>query len=215
MASRSSIVTSIRRYLSVASDDPEYTDDILNPIVQEAADSLVTDINRQNPSYNAATVTLSADSASSRVYTFATQSSPITDFSRWLEVRWTDEDGLELSEANWNDLRDAGSDAFTITGIDSAAVLRTSKDSEAGKAIWLKYTQWPAELTGDSSVPGGIPLRFHDVIALEALYAFSLGGEQRTPQELYNRWIDRRGQLIHHVGQRGVQPSRTRIYESA
>ena len=215
MAARSAIVTSIRRFLGTASDDPAYTDTILNPIVQEAADSLVTDINIQNPAYNSTTVTLAADTTSSRIYTFATQSTAITDFSRWLEVKWTDSDGLKLIEAPLDGLREAGDSHFAIRGIDSAAVLETSKDSEAGKAIFFRYTQWPTALAADGDVPGGIPLRFHDVIALEALYAFELGGEARTPSHLFQRWIDRRGQLIHHVGKRGAQPSRTRLYAEA
>ena len=210
MAARSMIVTSIRRFLGTASDDPAYSDTILNPIVQEAADSLVTDINVQNPGYNSTTVTLSADSTTSRLYTFTTQSTAITDFSRWLEVRWTDSDGLELHEVSLDGLRSSGADHFNIYGIDS--VLETSKDSTAGTAVWLRYTQWPAELSSDSDVPGGIPLRFHDVIALEALFAFGLGGEQRLPPELFQRWQTRRGQLIHHVGKRGAQPSRSRLY---
>ncbi len=215
MAARSAIVTSIRRFLSAKSDDPEYTDTILNPIVQEAVDSLLTDINIQNPGYNSTTVTLAADSTTSRQYTFSSQSSPITDFARWSEVRWTDSKGLHLIEARYDELRDAGRDHFFISGIDSAPTLETSPDSMAGTAIFLRYTQWFADMTGDSDVPSGIPLKFHDVIPLEALFAFALGGEQRIPSNLENRWFNRRNQLIHHVGQRGVQPSQTRVYSDA
>lgn len=215
MASRGTIKTSILRFLGTESDDPAYDDDVLDPIVQEAVDSLRTDIDLANPGYNATEVTLTADSSTSRNYTFATQSTPITDFSRWLEVRWTDEDGLLLDECRLDELRDAGSDHFAIIGIDSAPTLKVSKDSEAGQDVWLRYTAWGADLASDSSVPGGIPLRFHDVIALEALYVFGLGGEERLPPELYTRWVDRRAQLMAHVGKRGVQPSRTRIYADA
>ena len=212
MASRSTIVTSIRRLLGTADDDPAYTDTILNPIVQAAADSLLTDINEQNPGYNSTTVTLKADSSTSNLYTFASQSTPITDFARWLEIRWTDSAGLELIEARYDELRAAGQDHFFISGIDSAPVLETSPDSSAGKDIFLRYTKWFADMTADNDVPKGIPLKFHDVIPLEAIFAFALGGEQRVPPDLYNRWFDRRAQLIHHVGRRGSQPSRTRIF---
>ncbi len=212
MAARSTIVTGIRTLLAAESDDPAYSDTILNPIVQKCVDSLELDINIQNPFYNSTTVTLAADSSSSRLYTFATQSTAITDFSRWLEVRWTDEDGLELHEVKGDELRDSGQDHFAISGIDSAPTLQTSKDSEAGKDIFFRYTVWRDDLSSDGSVPGAIPLKFHDVIELEALFAFALGGEQRRPPELYTRWQDRRSQLIHHVGQRGAQNSRTRIY---
>lgn len=195
--------------LAIDADDPAFDDAVLNPLVQEAVDSIVTDINIQNPGYHSATVTLTGAAHS---YVFATQSSPLTNFARWLEVRWTDEDGLELHETRLEELRDAGADHFAVTGIDAAATLVTSKDSAAGKNVWMRYTAWPAELSSDSDVPAGIPARFHDVIALEAAYAFSFGGEQRTPAELRARWMDRRGQLMHHVGKRGVQASRTRIY---
>lgn len=212
MASRSTIVTGIRRLLGTQSDDPAYTDTILNPIVQQAVDSLLTDINEQNPGYNSTTVTLAADSSSSRFYTFSSQSSPITDFARWLEIRWTDSAGLELHEARYDELRAAGQDHFVIAGIDSAPVLETSPDSSAGKDIFLRYTKWFADMTADSNVPSGIPLKFHDVIELEAAWVFGLGGEQRVPPDLYTRWFDRRNQLIHHVGRRGSQTSRSRIY---
>jgi hypothetical protein len=219
MAARSAIVTSIRRYLATPSDDPAYSDTILNPIVQEAVDSLLTDINEQNPAYNSTTVTLAADSSSGRVYTFASQSTPITDFGRWLDIRWTDSDGLNLTEVRYDELKPAGADHFVLTGIDSAPALETSPDSEAGKAVWLRYTKWFADMTsgsgGDSEVPSGIPLKFHDVIALEALFAFALGGEQRTPPDLRARWFDRRNQLIHHVGRRGSQVARTRLYSDS
>lgn len=212
MASRATIKTSALRLLGAKSDDPFYSDTILDPIVQEAVDSLLTDINEQNPSYNSTIVTLTADSSNSRLHTFATQSSALTDFSRWLEVRWLDATGLILIETRFDELRDAGPDHFIITGIESAGVLETSPDSPAGRDVWMRYTQWPVELSGDSSVPGGIPLRFHDVIALEMLFAFALGGEQALPRTLSDRWFDRRNQLIHHVGRRGAQPTRTKLY---
>jgi hypothetical protein len=212
MASRGSIKASIRRLLGTESDDPAYDDDVLNPVVQEAVDSLLADINIQNAGYFSTTVTLSADSSTSRTYTFATQAPAITNFARWLEVRWTDPDGLVLDEVRYDELRAAGADHFTLTGTDDAPTLETSKDSTAGMAVWLRYTKWADLLTDDNSVPAGIPLRFHDLIALEAIFAFELGGEQGVPAGLHRRWMDRRGQLMHHVGKRGVQPSRTRIY---
>ncbi len=215
MAARSTIVTSIRRYLAADSDDPAFSDTILNEIVQESADSLVTDINIQNPGYNSTTVTLVADSSTSHDYSFATQSSAITDFARWTEIRFLDSNGLELVEVPLDALRQSGAGHFFIRGIDSAAVLETSVDSVAGKNVWMRYITWPTALSADGSVPGGIPLRFHDVIALEALYAFGLGGESRLPPELFVRWEKRRGQLMSHVGKRGTQPSRTRLYADA
>lgn len=215
MASRGTIKTSIRRFLGTDPDDPAYSSTVLDPVVQEAVDSLRTDIDLQNPGYNAKEVTLTADSSTSRDYTFATQATAVTDFAKWLEVRWKDSDGLLLDEVRLDELRDAGADHFCIIGIDSAPVLKVSTDSEAGTDVWLRYTAWGATLSDDGDVPAGIPLRFHDVIALECLFAFALGGEERLPAELNRRWMDRRAQLMHHVGKRGVQPSRSRLYADA
>ena len=209
---RDTIITRVRTYLGTASDDPAYTNAILEPIVQEAADGLVMDINLQNPGMNSKTVTLKADSASSHLYTFSTQTAAITDFGSWLEVRWTDSSGLELHEVRYEELRWAGQDHFFIAGLDDVPILETSADSGAGTDIFFRYSPFFADMTVGTNVPAGIPLKFHDVIALEMLYVFGLGGEADLPPALFRRWETRRGQLIHHVGKRGTQPSRSRVY---
>lgn len=210
---RAAIKTLIRTYLGTSDDDPAYSDTILNPVVQDAVDSILNDIERQNPSYLVKpAVTLQADGAASHNYTLATQSPAITDFARFLELRFDDEDGTTLTEARVEELRDAGSDYFAITGADESAVFVTSADSPAGNPLYLRYAYWPTELASDSSSPTGIPGRFHGVIALESLFAaFGLGGEQRLPRELHDRWLDRRSQLMAHVGHRGTQNSRSRV----
>jgi hypothetical protein len=211
---RGTLKTLIRTYLGTSDDDPAYSDAILNPIVQQAADSLLSSIQDANPDYLVKTpVTLVADTTTSHNYTFATQSPAIADFAKWLEVRYNDEDGAPLSEARLEELRDAGTDFFAITGPDEAPVLVTSKDSPAGTDLYFRYGYWPAELVDDNSVPTGVPSRFHDVVALEALFAFGLGGEQRLPRELYDRWFDRRAQLLSRAGRRGVQNSHSRLVD--
>lgn len=212
---RGQLKTLIRQFLGTSEDDQAFDDDVLNPIVQQAVDSLLTSIQDANPDYLVRTpVTLRADGGVGHNYTFTTQTVPITDFAKWLEVRYDDEDGSELEERRLEDLRNAGSGCFAITGPDEAPVLVTSPDSPAAALLFFRYGYWPAELASDSSVPTGVPSRFHDVIALEALYAFGLGGEQRLPRELYDRWFDRRNQMLGRVGRRGVSNSRTRIVES-
>jgi hypothetical protein len=212
LASRSTIKSWIRTLLAASADDPAWSDAVLDPIVQQAADSLVADIHRANPAVLYREATLAPNSSTSHSYTFATQPTPITDFAGWIEVRWTDSEGLPLDECRLDELRAAGGDYFTLTGLDEATVLVTSPDSSAGKPIWLRYRYWPARLVDDNSVPGGISAYYHDVIALEALFAFGLGGEQQRPPELQQRWFDRRGQLFASVGRRGNQVSRTRVY---
>lgn len=212
MASRLVIKGWIRRFLGTSDDDPAFDDSVLDPIVQQAVDSLLTAIQDVNPDYLVKPpVLLTADSPTSHNYTFASQSAPITDFAKWLEVRYTDEDGAQLDEARLEELASFGGDFFAITGPDEAPILVTSSDTEAGTGLWLRYAYWPAVLAGDSSQPTGISSRFHDVVALEALFAFGLGGEQRLPPELRERWFDRRGQLLARAGRRGTGVSRTKL----
>ncbi len=207
---RATIRAGILAYLATPSDDPAFTAAILDPLIQEAVDSLFTDVSLQSPGWLVTTVTLTTG-ATSRDYVFSTQSSPITDFKSWLEVRITDKTGLLLTEAKFDEMNDAGADFFTITGPDDTPTLITSDDTTPGIDLYFRYAQWPAQMASDTDVPTEIPTRFHGVIALETLFVFGLGGEQRRPQELKDRWMDRRAQLMTHAGKRGVQPSRSRI----
>jgi hypothetical protein len=210
---RGTLKTLIRTYLFTSDDDPAYSDTVLDPIAQQAYDSVLSDINQAKPDYLSKTVTLAADSSASHDYIFATQAVPIDDFASWLEVRYTDEDGTALEEARLEELRGAGSDFFAITGPDEAPVLTTSKDSPAGTPLFFRYGYWPADFVDDSSTLAGVPVKYHDVVALEALFAYGLGGEQRLPPELFNRWRDRKAQMLARVGRRGVQNSRSRLVD--
>ena len=212
MANRGTIRTSLLALLGTSSDDPLYSATVLNPIIQQALDALLADVQDANPDYLALPpITLAADSASSHLYTFASQSTPITDFGKWLDVRYTDEDGTPLAECRLDELREFGTDYFTLYGTDESPILQTSHDSPAGTALYFRYAAWPAELVDDSSVPAGLSTRYHDVVALEALFAFGLGGEQQRPRDLEMRWRDRRAQMLSRVGRRGIQPSRSRV----
>jgi hypothetical protein len=212
VASRAIIRARIRVLLGSAEDDPAFPDDVLNPIIQEAVDGLVADILLQNPNYLLRpAVTLAAASATSHSYVFATQAVPITDFGGVVELRHTDQDGFELREARFEELRDAGGDFYAITGPDETPELVTAAAVDAGVPLFLRYRFWPADIAADTDAPEGIPLKFHDVVALEALFAFGLGGEQRRPPELSQRWQVRRDQLIQHVGRRSTMPRTTRL----
>lgn len=208
---RGELATRVRQFLGTAEDDPQFSGTVLNPILQDAYWAILEDIRLLNPGYLQTTVTLTADSATSRLYTFSTQAAPITDFAGWLDVRWTDGDGVPLREVRYDELRNADADAFALSGQDETAVLTVSPLADAGQPLWLVYSPWPAAWTTDSNTPSLIPVRYHDVLALEALYAFGLGGEQRLPPELYTRWTDRRSQLLESVAKRGVQPSTMRV----
>lgn len=209
--SRATLSTLLRTYLGTAADDPFYSDTVVNATLQEAYDDLLSEILRANPSYLQKPVTLAADGAASHLYTLATQAVPIVDFAGWLEVRWTDTNGSLLRECRQDELRDAGVDYFSISGPDQSAVLETSVDSDAGVPLFFRYRFWPAAFSGDSDTPAALPERFQSVVALESVFAFGFGGEQRCPPELRERWITRKANLLAHVGRRGIQPSRTRL----
>lgn len=221
MTTRATAKTLIRNLLGTTVDDPLYGDStpgvspLLDPILQQVVDALVGEIHQANEGFLSKSVTLTPDSPSSRLYTFATQAAPITDFAKWLEVRFTDSDGAELEEVRLDELHDAGADFFTITGADESAVLQASPDTGAGGNLWMRYAYWPADMVNDASLILGVPQKFHDVVELESLFVFGIGGESRWPDELRERWTNRRAALFAHVTKRGRQPARTRLDRGA
>lgn len=212
---RGTIKTLLRTLLGTTSDDPKFGATTLDPIVQQAVDSIVTDIVQANPSWLSKQVTLLANGGVGHTYTLTTQAVPILDFSRWLEVRYTDENGAKFTHARLEELNEKGSGYFDIVGPDDAPDLITSPSTSDAAPIWMRYAYWAAELASDSSVPTAVPGRFHDVVALEALFVYGLGGEEARTPEMRERWQDRRAQLIAHCGRRGVEPNRTRLYGDA
>jgi hypothetical protein len=216
MASRLTLKLWLRQWLGTASDDPAFADALLDPSLQAAYDGLIADLKEISPGFLVATaVTLVADTVTSHRYTFATQSVPITDFAKWLQVRYLTEDGSLLSECRVDELSEAPAGYFALSGPDDTAVLVTSPDTAVNTALWFQYTAWPAAFTADASVPSAIPSRFHDVVALECLFVYGNGGEQRMPPELRERWQTRRAQLLSAVSRRGVGVGRTRLVENA
>lgn len=216
MATRAQVKLWVRNWLGTGADDPVYGDTaagispLLDPAVQQVVDQLIGEIHLQNPHYLSKFATLAAASATSHLYALATQGVPIIDFAHWLELRVTDEAGSLFEEARLEELQGVGSGFFCVTGPDEAAVIQTSLDTETGLPLWLRYGYWPADLVDDTTAIPGIPARYHDVVALETLFVFAVGGESRWPEELRERRRDRHAALIAHVGRRGVQNSRTR-----
>lgn len=204
----------LRTYLATSEDDPLYTAASLNAALQDAYDAVVSDVVRANRAYFTLTRTLQADSATSHNYTFPAQPGWVSvDFAAWLEVRYTDADGLPLDEVRYEELKHVGPDYFALAGPDQSVVLTTSPATPAGTPLFLRYVAWPVPFGDDVSVPLALPTRFHSVLALEALFAFGLGGEAARPPELRERWLERKAQLVAHVTRRGVAPSRTRIVQ--
>ena len=214
MATRLSLKLWIRQWLATTSDDPAYADALLDPSLQAAYDGLIADLKDINPGFLVATAaTLTPESATSHRYNFATQAVAITNFAKWLQVRYTDEDGSSLGESRVDELSGSPGGYFAIIGADDTAVLVTSPDTTLGGNLWFQYAAWPAAFTSDSDTPSAISSRFHDVVALECLFVFGNGGEQRMPPELRERWLTRRSQLMASVSRRGVGVSRTRMVE--
>jgi hypothetical protein len=208
---RAQVKSLIRTYLGTGSDDPAFSDAVLEPVIQNVVYGLIAELHLANRSYLAKSVTLAADGAASHVYTFGSQSPAITDFAYWLEVRLDDADGSALEEVRLDELNDAYGDSFALSGPDGSVVLTTSKGTTAGTPLFLKYGYWPAALTSDSDAIPGLPAQFHEVVALESLFLFGVGNEGQRPPELRERWMNQRAALWSHVGTRGVQPSRTRV----
>lgn len=219
MASLGALRNTLLVYLTTTADDPLYTPAVLNGLLTQAHRSLLEAVQHVNRSYLTKEVLLTPDAANQPswatqpllTYTFATQTPPITDFAAWLELRKTNEDGDLLKECRMEELRDAGNGYFCFSGVDDTPVLRLSRDTEVGLSLYLLYTYQPVGMVADTDTPGGIPTKFHDVIALEACFGFGLGGESVFPADLKLRWIDRRAELLASVGNRGMQPQRIRI----
>lgn len=215
---RGEVKALLRTLLATDIDDPAYGDTAgsglsptLDPIVQQAVDSLIEDIYAEVPGYAPKVAVLAASAPTARTYPFVSQTPPITDFSHWIKVRWDSEDGTSLDEVSREELTTAGFACFAIMGADELAVLETSWVSEAGHPIWIEYGFRPADLVDDTSAIPLIPKKYHDVVALEGLFAFDLGGESVCPPNLLRRWQNRRAQLMARVSRRGTMPKRTKL----
>lgn len=215
---RSQVKAKLRSYLGADIDDPLYGDTAgaglsptLDPIVQEAVDSLLEDIYLEVPAYAPKVAILAASAATARTYPLISQTPPVDDFSHWLKLRFDNEDGTELTEVGWDQLSSVGFACFAVVGADDQTVIETSLACDAGHPLWLQYGFKPAELLTDASQVPLIPRKFHDVVALEALFAFDLGGASEQPVGLRRRWQDRRAQLMARVSHRGIGPHKTRL----
>lgn len=206
-------------YLTTTTDDPLFTSQVINQYLIDAHHAIVNEIHTTNRNYLYKDALLTPDATTVQPwsttpvlsYTLATQSTPITDFAYWIELRKTNDDGDLLREARLEELRDAGNGYFAVTGPDDNPQIRLSKDTEAGINVYLKYGYWPADMQTDTDSPNGIPVQFHDVLPLEVLFAFELGGEGTHPPALKERWMNRKAALLYHVAKRGTTVTRTKV----
>lgn len=204
--------TTALAYLGTASDDPGYPTTTLNLLVQQAYDQVMGEIVAASPMYLNATANLVPDDPTVGIYSLATQSTPITNFRAWLEVRWESATGPLLRECRIEELTTYGQYYFAVTGTDETAVFTLSTESSVANPLWLRYAYWPATLSVDTDSPVGVPSRYHDLIALRtAALAFALGGESSFPPVLAGIMQDRFAALMQDVSRRGVAPALTRL----
>lgn len=203
-------------YLGTSSDDPAFPAATLNLLAQQAYDQFIADMLDSNPGYLSTTVTLQPDSSTALTYTFSTQSPPITNYHKWLEVRWQDQTGGCLMEVRPEELDAGGVNVFALTGPDDTPVLTLGFNSKTDNALFLRYAYWPPALVLDTDVPVGVPTRYHDTLAFRmAVLGAGLGSESAITPQMLVLAQDRYASLMATVGRRGVQASRTRGFGPA
>lgn len=190
MATRSELKTQLRAMLGLSSDDPLASDEVLNPILNQANQSVVAAVARAVPDALATndTVTLSNFAGPTPAEVFQIR-----------VVRDTDVNGTDLTRVPFEELASATS-AYAVTGVEAPFSLWVSDDVTAS-VLYLGYTHGagPNDLDTDEATPDLLPSAYHDVVALEAGFAVGLGGEQRRPPEFTQRWIDRKAELIDYL----------------
>lgn len=196
--------TYLRAMLGVEDNDKLYTSARLNLFLEQAHAGLVADVRKVAPTYYAAVVTLT-ESGAGHTYNLVSQAGT---FAEVLEVRVANASGQELSQVRLEDLNAAAGNRYAISGQDAAVVITTSADVPANSALYLRYSYWPSALTSDIDPPG-IPEKFHEIVPLEALFTFELGGEAALPTTLKERWSARKLAFMVHVAERVRQPTKS------
>lgn len=186
--------------MGVDADDPAYPTDMLDQFVLDAVNEMDADM---PPDYTVLTATLAADTPTTgRVYSLASQTTPITNLKQIREMRLTDADGIELREVRYSERNMLGSPAYSITGPGGAPVITTTPATAAANALFMVYTPWVGTVSEAAQLTV-IPDQFHDVVALKAaMMGFAAGGEADPPGWLVRRLQDREQQWLLHVSMR-------------
>lgn len=198
---RADLRTYLRTLLGVESNDKLYTDTRLNLLLEQAHAGLVAEVRQAAPEFFTATITLT-ESGAGNTYLLTSQ---ISNFAELLEVRVTNASGVELSQVRVEDLNAARGNRYALTGTDEQATILTSSDVTAAAALYVRYSYWPSAFTSDVAPPG-IPSAFHELVGLEAIFVFELGGEGVLPKSLRERWAVRRQAFLTHVSNR-IRPA--------
>lgn len=201
-------------FLGTNANDKFYTTTKLDRHINIAYSKLTQEIQLLSPSWSTKIVTLTADAPDGRTYSASLQVPQLTDFSRALRVRKTNDSGEILSEVSDETLEDGSGACYSIIGEDEWMVLQTSKGVTAGIPLWMKYEFNPTFGALDSDTPEAIPASHHHVIALDAAQLlFALGGESTLPKELAEWRLDDKANLFLKVGRRSTTTVTTRREE--
>lgn len=213
MATLSQLQTQVYAMLGTTSSDRAFPATAVTQWLNDAFNALLADL---PGAFLTKRATLAADGGTGRVYTLSTQSTAITDLRQFRDVRTVDRQGVQLEIVDYDDLETWQGNAYAVYGPDASVVLETSRTVADASALAILYAYWPPALSAAGDVPGGIPDRFHDLIALGAAeLAFTSGGEGMFPQTYARKQADRHAQFRHHCGQRGGSPSRQRVRDEA
>ncbi len=195
-------------YLGVSSTDKAFLPANVNRWINDARNEVVGEL---PPGYAVRTATWTPDSATARIYTLASQGTPVTALRRVLALCLETADGARLREVQYDQLREWPGYTYAVTGADEVAVLTVGADVSLGQTLWAEYEVWPTELASDSDTPSEIPARYHDVLALMAAeVGFASGDEGKMPSSLVSRLQDRRAQLWAATGRRSADVMKMR-----
>lgn len=207
MSSLQELQANVWRYLGTTSSDPAFPASGVTSALNNALHSLYADALQEQPDSFAKIATLSAADSTSRQYQLAGQTQPITDFAGVLEVRHTNEDGLELRDVPYSDRLKVSFQGYSVIGADQAASLVTTPATAPGIPLYLTYRYWPTMLSAPADEPQWLPPQFHDIPALMAAEeAYAQGGEQAFPVTYAARLNDRMAQLRLHWSRRSRGP---------
>lgn len=188
---RAELKRSLRAVVGLASDDPLASDEVLNPIINQAYQDVVALIADAAPGalMDSDTVTLTAH--------VGTLPAAVHQLKA---VREDDQDGADLLRCPWEELPYI-SGGYAVTGLTGAFTI-TVNDDVTATILYVAFTQTAGDndLDDDADTPTLVPTAYHDVIYLTAAFAAGLAGEQRVPPAIEARRMDRTARLLDHLG---------------
>lgn len=198
--------------LGARSTDRFFTIEKVDTQLNLAHSRLVQEMQLTNPDWFRKKQLLNPDVAlTGRVYSLATQSSPIVDFSRVLVLKVGDAQGRCLEEVRDEYLDDTRDLLYSIVGPDEATVFETSLGVDPGRKLYLKYEYNSTFGPDPSSEPAGIPAYAHPIVAFDAAeILFSLGAEGAFPDRQATVRNDMKASLFLKIGRRSMAAVTTR-----